>query len=32
MISLLNQSGYGNSTAIPMTFGVVSVYEAVRKD
>lgn len=32
MISLLNHSGYGNSTVIPMTFGVVSVYEAVRKD
>ena len=31
MISLLNHSGYGASTANPMTFGVVSLYEAVRE-
>lgn len=31
MISLLHQSGFGESTANPMTFGVVSVYQAIRE-
>lgn len=31
MIALLEKTGFGESTAKPMTFGVVSVYEAVRK-
>jgi demethylmenaquinone methyltransferase/2-methoxy-6-polyprenyl-1,4-benzoquinol methylase len=31
MIALLEKSGFGEATAKPMTFGVVSVYEAVRQ-
>ncbi len=31
MIALLEKSGFGEATAKPMTFGVVSVYEAVRE-
>ncbi len=31
MIALLEKSGFGEVTATPMTFGVVSVYEAVRE-
>lgn len=31
MIELLGKTGFGESTAKPMTFGVVSVYEAVRQ-
>jgi demethylmenaquinone methyltransferase/2-methoxy-6-polyprenyl-1,4-benzoquinol methylase len=31
MLSLLNRSGYRDSTAKPMSFGVVSLYEAVRE-
>ena len=31
MIELLEKSGFGEATAKPMTFGVVSVYEAVRE-
>jgi demethylmenaquinone methyltransferase/2-methoxy-6-polyprenyl-1,4-benzoquinol methylase len=31
MIALLEKTGFGESTAKPMTFGVVSVYEAVRE-
>ncbi len=31
MIALLEKTGFGEATAKPMTFGVVSVYEAVRE-
>jgi demethylmenaquinone methyltransferase / 2-methoxy-6-polyprenyl-1,4-benzoquinol methylase len=31
MIALLEKSGFGESTADPMTFGVVSVYQAVKQ-
>ncbi len=31
MIALLEKTGFGDSTATPMTFGVVSVYQAVRE-
>ena len=31
MIALLNKSGFGEATADPMTFGVVSVYQAVKQ-
>ena len=30
MIALLEANGYGNATATPMTFGVVTAYEAVK--
>jgi demethylmenaquinone methyltransferase/2-methoxy-6-polyprenyl-1,4-benzoquinol methylase len=32
MIALLEKTGFGDSTATPMTFGVVSLYQAVRED
>jgi demethylmenaquinone methyltransferase/2-methoxy-6-polyprenyl-1,4-benzoquinol methylase len=31
MVSLLNESGFVSASAKPMTFGVVSVYEAVNR-
>lgn len=30
MIALLETNGYGNASALPMTFGVVTAYEAVK--